>query len=86
MNKIIERIESQTGIKDLVSVLADRLSPTDLQSRLLEVYRVRSNRVQPPAVLSDFESNRFVRPSAISPISILEFVFISMPQIPPEGN
>ena len=82
MNKVIERIESQTGISGLVSILADQLSPTDLQSLLLEVYRVRSQRIQPSAVLSDFESNRFVRPSAVSPASILEWEQIAFSHLP----
>src|SRR5258705_142891 len=71
MNRIIERIEREAGIPSLASILAEKLSPTDLQSLLLEVYRIRSNRIQPSVVLSDFESNRFVRPSSVSPISLL---------------
>jgi hypothetical protein len=82
MNKIMERIESQTGINDLVSILADQLSPTDLQSLLLEVYRVRSQRIQPAVVLSDFESNRFVRPSAVSPISLLAWEQVAFSHLP----
>lgn len=82
MNKVIERIESQTGITGLVSILADQLSPTDLQSLLLEVSRVRSRRIQPSAVLSDFESNRFVRPSAESPISRLAWEQVAFSHLP----
>lgn len=70
MNKVLERIEGQTGITGLVSILAEQLSPTDLQSLLLEVYRARSHRIRPSAVLSGFESNQFVRPSAVSPVSL----------------
>jgi len=82
MNKIIERIENQTGIKGLASILADQLSPTDLQSLLLEVYQVRSNRLQPSTVLSDFESNRFTRPSSVSPISHLQWEQIAFSHLP----
>lgn len=60
MDKILERIVRDAGIPDLVSILAERLPPTDLQSVLLEVYRVRSGRIQPADLLSDFASNRFV--------------------------
>src|SRR5688572_32303354 len=84
MNKVIERIENQTGISGLVSILANQLSPTDLQSLLLEVYRVRSQRTQPSTVLSDFEANRFVRPSAVSPVSLIEWerlVFLQLPNV-----
>jgi hypothetical protein len=82
MNKIIERIESQAGITGLVSILAEKLSPTDLQSLLLEVYRVRSQRIRPSTVLSDFESNRFVRPSAVSPVSLLQWEQIAFSHLP----
>ena len=82
MSKIIERIESQTGVAGLVSILADQLSPTDLQSLLLEVYRVRSSQVQPSSILSDFESNRFVRPSSVSPISLLRWEQVAFSYLP----
>jgi hypothetical protein len=84
MSKIVERIERQAGIPGLASILAERLSPTDLQSLLLEVYRMRSSRVQPSTVLSDFESNRFVRPSAVSPTSLLKWEQIAFSHLPQE--
>ena len=42
MNKIIARILREAGVPELLEVLAERLSPTDLQSLLLEVYRRRA--------------------------------------------
>jgi hypothetical protein len=82
MNKIIERIEREAGISGLASILAERLSPTDLQSLLLEVYGIRSNRIQPSTVLSDFESNRFVRPSVVSSLSLLRWEQIAFSHLP----
>jgi hypothetical protein len=41
-SKIIARIEREIGIPGLVAALAERLTPTDLQSVLLEVYRQRA--------------------------------------------
>jgi hypothetical protein len=84
MNRIIERIERKTGVPDLLSILANQLSPTDLQSLLLEVYRIRSGQIQASAVLSDFESNRFVRPSAVSPVSLLQWELIAISHLPQE--
>ena len=43
MNKIIARILREAGVPELLEVLAECLSPTDLQSLLLEVYRQRPN-------------------------------------------
>ncbi len=65
MDKIVERIECQAGVPGLASILADQLSPTDLQSILLEVYRLRSRQLKPSTIASNYETNRFVRPSAV---------------------
>jgi hypothetical protein len=45
MNKIVERIERELGIPNLASILAQGLASTDLQSLLLEVYRLRSQQL-----------------------------------------
>ncbi len=84
MNQIIQRIEREAGIAGLASILGDKLSPTDLQSLLLEVYRIRSSRLQPSTVLADFEANRFVRPSAVSPIALSHWEQIAFSHLPVE--
>ncbi|MFN8418838.1 MAG: hypothetical protein U0528_06300 [Anaerolineae bacterium] len=48
-SKIIERIEAEAGIDGLLDVLADRLTPTDLQSLLLK-YRLRAEQLQPARI------------------------------------
>ncbi len=83
MNKIVQRIENETGISGLVALLAERLAPTDLQSLLLEVYRLRSSQRQPADLLSNYESDRFVRPSLLSPRRLLAWeqtAFSSLPE------
>lgn len=82
MDRIVERIERRAGVPGLASILADQLSPTDLQSILLEVYRIRGNRMRPSAVLADYESNRFVRPSAVSPICNVRWEQIAFSHLP----
>lgn len=42
IDKIVERFEREAGVPGFVSMLAEHLPPTDLQSILLEVYRIRS--------------------------------------------
>jgi len=84
LDKIVERVERKAGIPNLVSIPAEQLSPTDLQSLLLEVYRMRSSRLQPAAVLSDYVSNRFVRPSGVSPTSLLRWEQIAFSHLPQE--
>src|SRR5258706_14224945 len=84
MDKIIERIEREAGVPGLVSILAEDLSPTDLQSILLEVYRIRSSRIHPSTILSDFESNRFTQSSTASPSSLLRWEQIAFAHLSEE--
>ncbi|MBZ0290083.1 MAG: hypothetical protein K8I30_20835, partial [Anaerolineae bacterium] len=81
-NKIIERIERELGIPGLLNLLVERLSPTDLQSLLLEVYRQRAHRQPPANLLSEFEANRFVRPSSANPIRLLAWEQIAFAHLP----
>ena len=81
-NKIIERIEREIGVPGLVILLAERLTPTDLQSVMLEVYRERAHRQQPASLLSDFETNRFVRPSTANPLHLLAWEQTAFSQLP----
>lgn len=64
---IIRRIEEAAGIAGLAEILAQHVSPTDLQSLLLAVFRKRSARRTPADVLADYERNRFVAPSQADP-------------------
>ncbi len=83
MTKTIERIERKAGIPGLAALLAERISPTDLQSLLLDVYRRHANRPS-SAVLSDYETNRFVGPSTVSPLSLLEWEQVAFLNLPSE--
>jgi len=82
MSKIIERIERKVGIPGLVSLLAERIEPTDLQSVLLEVYRQRARQRRPSDVLSDYETNRFVRPATIPPSRLHDWERVAFSQLP----
>src|SRR5687768_3212218 len=82
VNKILERIEREAGIPGLAALLAERLSATDLQSLLLDVYRQRAQRQQPATVLADYERNRFVRPSKAAPGALLEWEQIAFASLP----
>ncbi len=84
MNKIVERIEREAGVPGLASILAERLAPTDLQSLLLEVYRIRSTQRHPADVLLDFRADRFVRPSTVSPRKLLSWEQMAFSLLPPE--
>jgi len=83
MSDIIDRIERDVGIPGLVSTLAERLPPTDLQSILLEVFRRRASQRKPATVLADYETNRFVRPSAVPPRRLVEWERVAFAELPP---
>jgi hypothetical protein len=84
MSKIVERIEQAASIPSLAAILAQRLTPTDLQSLLLEVYRLRISQLQPAQVLSSYQKNRFVQPVRISPVNLLKWEQIAFEQLPVE--
>ncbi len=84
MNKIVERIERELGVPGLLSLLAEKITPTDLQSLLLEVYRLRSSHQRPADVLTSYEADRFVRSSSVSPRRLLEWDQVAFSALPPE--
>lgn len=84
MSKIIERIEREAGVAGLAAILAERLAPTDLQSLLLEVFRLRARRRRPADVLADYTANRFVRPSPASLPHLAEWEQTAFAMLPPE--
>ena len=49
------------------SILLDGLSPTDLQTLLLDVARTRAHRVDAARLVSRWREDRFVRPAAVDP-------------------
>ena len=68
MDTVSKLIADKTGYSDLVSKLAD-LPGSSLNSLLLELFRIRARKLKPPALLNEFEKNRFVAPSSVDPIA-----------------
>ncbi|GAA6623958.1 hypothetical protein [Scytonema sp. NUACC26] len=82
-DKILERILTATATPDLLDILTNRLSLSDLQSLLLEVYRRRAANLRPSDILKQYEQNRFVTPSGVSPQQQLEFDRLAYSLLPP---
>ncbi len=82
-DKITERICREIGIEGLVEALSIRLSPTDLQSLLIEVYRRRAEALTPRDLLDQYQHNRFVQPAQASPIAQLDFDRLAYSLLPP---
>ncbi len=62
---MLDRILRERGTADLLDWLSAELTPTDLKSLMLAVYRTRAARQTPARVLDQYEHNRFVQPAAV---------------------
>ncbi|AEV98013.1 hypothetical protein A4D02_14770 [Niastella koreensis] len=65
-------IAQRTGIDNLIDLLADELSGTELNSLLLEVFSRRTQLLTAPELLKQYEQNRFVQPADSDFIHLLE--------------
>jgi hypothetical protein len=76
----ISRIIRQSGSADLVEILSERLSRTDLVTVLLEVMRRRAGTVSPTAVLRRYGEDRFSAPAAVpfAELRRIEDAFLSV--------
>ena len=83
MTDILKRIERQVGVDNLVDVLSERLDTSDLNSLLMEVARRRAQKRTPAALLDDYRSNRFVKPSTVDPAVTLAWDQIAFASLPP---
>ncbi len=84
MDPILDRIEAAAGVPDLAAILVERLTPTDLQSLLLEVYRQRASRRTPAELLESYRNDRFVRPARLSPSRQLAWEGTAWSNLPAE--
>src|SRR5688572_24615637 len=71
-NAPLDRILRESYGANLLDLLAEQLPPTDLQSLLLEVYRRRAAQQTPASLLASYERNRFVHPSPVNPVALLD--------------
>jgi hypothetical protein len=71
-NALLDRILRESQGANLLELLAHQLTPTDLQSLLLEVYRQRAAQLTSAALLANYERNRFVHPSPVNPALLLD--------------
>lgn len=79
---ILHRIEREAGVPDLVEVLTERLSPADLSSLLLEVFRRRAAARAPRDLLADHTENRFCRPAVVDARTLAEWDRVAFAALP----
>jgi hypothetical protein len=81
-NKILEKIILKTGIPDLPEILSGRISPSELQSLMLEVYNLQSDSITISKTYHDYLKNRFVHPSEIRQTDFLKFDLLAYSLLP----
>ncbi|MCP4004417.1 MAG: hypothetical protein GY725_09505 [bacterium] len=79
---MLQRITRKSGVPDLVDVLTERLSASDLQTLLLEVYRRHVAAQSAPDLLARYRRNRFVRPAGADPAGFRAFDALAFSHLP----
>jgi len=69
--EILEHIVHKTGIPDIVDILADNLSGSELNTLLLEVFNRSLRHISPALLLQQYRLNRFVHPATTDMIGLL---------------
>ncbi len=70
MNKIVEKIQTKLSQKEDVLTELRNLPGSELNSFLLELFRLKSEDISPSELLNQFGNNRFVTPSETNIIKI----------------
>ncbi|HMG68313.1 MAG TPA: hypothetical protein VK588_11535 [Chitinophagaceae bacterium] len=72
MDNLSKLLAEKTGWADLLNDLEEKISGSELNSLLLELFRKRAKKNSPQALLKQFEKNRFAQPSMVDTIELLE--------------
>lgn len=73
MNNISNLVAKKIGYPNLVDDLSAKLSASELNTLLLELFRMRAKKITPAELLKQFEKNRFTSPSEVDTINFMEF-------------
>jgi len=73
MNNIANLVAKKIGYPNLVDDLSSKLSASELNTLLLELFRMRAKKITPAALLKQFEKTRFTSPSEVDTINFMEF-------------
>ncbi len=72
LSPLYARIVRESGVPDLMEVLAQRMPATDLQALLLEVARLRASQETPARLIDRYARDPHVAPSPNSPRAMAE--------------
>lgn len=79
---ILEGVLKKIGNRDVLDIFVQRLSFSELQSFLLEVYRRKVRQLDAAQLLRQYEQNRFVRPSSFSAQEISDYEQVASSLLP----
>jgi hypothetical protein len=68
-SKIIGRITGKVGFPNLIDSIVHHISFGELQSLLLKIFELKIRKKEVNDILSEYQSNRFVKPSDINPVT-----------------
>jgi len=71
-NPTIDNVLKKLGQEDMLDILANKLTSSELNSLLLELFRLKTERLSPSELLNGYISNRFVKPAATDPREYLK--------------
>jgi hypothetical protein len=66
----LERIVRKLGVEEIIELLSERISGTDLNTLLLEVFREKTNRSTASQLFKSYQANRFVHPATVELIQL----------------
>jgi len=78
MSDISKLIAEKAGYSNLPDDLNNKLSGSELNSLLLELFRKRIKKISLATLLNDFDKNRFSDPSTVETISFKRFELICL--------
>jgi hypothetical protein len=81
-NKAIQRVLEQSGNPDLLEIWNKELSLSDINTFLLELFRLQTKEASYADLLRKYVENRFVHPSKVDPIALkqLEIAVLQLAQ------
>ncbi|HEY4325803.1 MAG TPA: hypothetical protein VGN20_17550 [Mucilaginibacter sp.] len=71
-DEIVKNIEQKIGISNIVKLLAERLSGSELNSLLLEIFNKKIENISPALLLKQYRANGFVHPAETDLIGLLK--------------
>jgi hypothetical protein len=72
-NSTLSTLLKKIHIPELIKVLTNNLSTSELNSLLLALFKQKSNGISPAMLFKSYHNNRFVKPSVLDPVKLMKF-------------